>query len=541
MPRYVLPILRLVTVATCMLAAAPSRADGTPPVPELDWRPCAEYPDWHYECATARVPLDYDRPRGPKTKIALARIRASDPARRIGTLFLNPGGPGGSGVDLLFDYGDYMAERLKGRFDIVGFDPRGVARSEPLYCFRNYRQLDEYLWLFPYLPYTAAQERPYFAVTSSLAEKCLARGQRIIGHMSTADVARDLDLLREAVGDQKLSFVGWSYGSYIGNTYANLFPARVRALVIDGVLDPRLWASGWHIRIDRTATAAEFEEFLRLCDESGCPLSGRRGASQRFFALARALRDVPLLLDDGTLYSYDYLVADAADAMYEPEYWRDYGEFFASLIDASRGVTGAAARARAQREAIRRRLERAERTNYWNDWEGYYGNQCADTQYPRSFERYREVAQFAEAGSIFGPYWWWMNASCARWPVAEDRYVGPWDTRTSRPVLIVGNLFDGITDYAGAVVSSKLLRNSRLLTYAGWGHTAYGRSECVTRHVDAYLLRGTLPGEGTVCPANPNPFEVAALRMTAPPSLPAVARPPSGRPGRRPQVSVAHP
>lgn len=529
-PRYVTPALRLLALGIALLGANQAHAAGEPDVPALNWHPCPEYPGYGYECATARVPLDYDDPNGPQTRIALARIRASDPARRIGTLFLNPGGPGGSGVDLLFGYGDYMAERLKGRFDIVGFDPRGVARSEPLHCFRSERAFYEW-WIFPYLPYEPAQERPFYRDLSALADHCFSRGERIVRHMSTADVVRDLDLLRRAVGDRKLNFVGWSYGSYIGNTYASLYPDRVRAVVIDGVLDPELWANGRHIKLDRISVAAEFEEFLRLCDEADCPLSGPRGASVRYWSLDRALREQPLVFADGSVYPYDYLVADAVGAMYEPEYWPDYAEFFAELIDAVRGDRAALARAPALRASILDRMK-PDRANYENSFDSYYGNQCADTQYPKTFERFREVADYAEAGSIFGAYWWWQNAACARWPVSADRFAGPWTARTSAPVLVVGNYFDGITDYAGAVASSQFLKNSRLLAYAGWGHTAYGRSECVTRYVDAYLLRGTLPKKGTVCPANPNPFEQAALRISAP-SRPAVSRPPPGWPGWR--------
>lgn len=519
----------LVAALLPLFGSGLARAGAVPEVPTLAWQPCADFPA--YECATARVPLDYDDPEGPKTRIALARVPASNPARRIGTLFLNPGGPGGPGLDLIFGgYGEYMAERLKGRFDVVGFDPRGVGSSEPLHCFRSASAFYDW-WTFPYMPYERAQERPFFRDLGSLADHCHARDERIIRHMSTADVARDLDLLRRAVGDPGLNYVGWSYGSYIGNTYASLYPDHVRALVIDGVLDPELWADGRHIKLDRISTAAEFEEFLRLCDEAGCPLSGLRGAAARFWSLDRALREQPLVLDDGSIYSYDYLVADAAGAMYEPEYWPDYAEFFASLLDAVRGDFTAAARARAMRESILDRMNPA-RASYPNDFDAYYGNQCADTQYPGTFERFREVADFAEAGSIFGAYWWWQNAACARWPVAADRFAGPWTARTSSPVLVVGNYFDGVTDYAGAVASSQFLRNSRLLTYAGWGHTAYGRSECVTDYVDAYLLRGALPKKGTVCPANPNPFDQVALRM-APRVMAPISRPPLGWPGWR--------
>ena len=331
--------------------------------------------------------------------------------------------------------------------------------------------------------------------------------------MSTADVVRDLDLLRQAVGDARLTYLGFSYGTHIGNTYANLFPDKVRALVIDGVLDPKLWTSGRQIDSDRVATAREFAEFLRLCDEAAatCPLAGPDGAAARYEALAASLRKQPLVFDETFSFTYDLLIGVTTSAMYAPEYWAGpdgYAALFAALADAALGVPEAAAKARTVRAAIRKRLEDAmpKDTAYANGYEAYYGNHCADAEYPSSFSEFRATGAYAEAGSIFGPLWWWNNAPCASWPVATDRYTGPWTARTSAPVLVVGSLFDGVTAYDGAVASSKLLRGSRLLTYAGWGHTAFGRSACVTEHVLAYLSDGTLPAAGTVCPANPNPF-----------------------------------
>ncbi|MFP5282144.1 MAG: alpha/beta hydrolase, partial [Actinomycetes bacterium] len=141
---------------------------------------------------------------------------------------------------------------------------------------------------------------------------------------------------------------------------------------------------------------------------------------------------------------------------------------------------------------------------------------------------YRLIGAYAEQGSRFGPYWWWANAGCAAWPTAPDRYAGPWTANTSAPVLVVGTVFDPATDYAGARASARLLRNSRLLTYAGWGHTAYGRSECATGHINDYLLTGALPATGTVCPANPSPFLTAAARTSRTPhplvGLPSLKR-----------------
>jgi len=157
-------------------------------------------------------------------------------------------------------------------------------------------------------------------------------------------------------------------------------------------------------------------------------------------------------------------------------------------------------------EGFRSASPERKRTNYNNGFDAFFGNHCADARYPSSFELYSTFNAFAAAGSIFGPYWWANNAGCADYPVSSDRFIGPWIARTSAPVLVVGNFFDGVTDYNGAVASSKLLVNSRLLSYAGWGHTAFGRNDCVTNYVVDYLRDGSLPPEGTVCAANPNPF-----------------------------------
>lgn len=503
-----------------------------PAVPDLDWVPCG--PDFPgAECAIATVPLDYDNPRGATTEVALARIPAANPARRIGSVFLNPGGPGGSGVGLvLFGFGDHLNEQLQGRFDIVGFDPRGVGLSDPIHCFDSEDDLGEFFGDAPVFPYRRDQYRPFYdKLGTEFGRECRDAREAIVGHMSTADVARDLDLLRRAVGDRKLTYLGFSYGSYLGNTYANLFPGNVRALVIDGVLDPRLWSSGWQIKSDRVATGEEFDEFLRLCDEAGadCAFSAPEGSKTRWERLARTLRAHPLELPDGGTYTYDLLIGDATGAMYSPEEWGgDEGAaaLFDTIADAVLGdQAAAAARVAGVRQAFIERLTGpsastaalagvggapAEEADYDNGLDAYYGNQCADTQYPSTFGEFRLIDVYAAAGSRFGPLWWWGNVGCTNWPVNRDRYVGPWTARTSAPVLVVGNFFDGVTDHAGAEASARLLRSSRLLSYAGWGHTAYDRSACVTEHVNAYLLRGTLPPKGTVCPANPNPFVPAA-------------------------------
>jgi pimeloyl-ACP methyl ester carboxylesterase len=519
----------LVVVVSLLVAAAVPTAvagvggNGRPGLstPAIDWQPCGEeFPG--IECATVEVPLDYDSPSGPTTEIALARVPASDDAAdEAPTVFVNPGGPGGSGVGLILGgFGEFLHQNLDGRLNVVGFDPRGVGASEPLHCFDSVEDLISFIVAVPVFPYQREQYRPFYDHYASLADQCLTRGEVIAVHMSTADVARDLDLLRQAVGDPGLTYLGFSYGSYIGNTYANLFPGNIRALVIDGVLDPRLWSSGWQIVSDRVATQEEFDEFLRLCKEAGtqCAFSDGRRTARRWETLARSVEDEPIDLGEGFLYTYDFLIGDATGAMYAPEVWggpEGYAVFLDLLADAALGDQSAKKRVRAARQAFIEKIERLREADYPNGFDAYFGNQCADTEYPGTFGAFRVIDLYARAGSRFGPYWWWFNNGCTDWPVASDRYVGPWRARTSAPVLVVGNFFDGVTAYTGAQATSKLLRNSRLLSYAGWGHTAYGRSECTSEFINEYLLDGTLPPEGTVCPANPNPFLAEAALSEA--------------------------
>jgi len=525
------PTIGAASAASAASATVGTSASAGKPA-SVQWKPCGDDSPG-YDCATVKVPLDYDHPSGGTTQLALARLKATDTQHRIGTVFVNPGGPGGSGVGMVLSgYGEYLGTQLAGRFDVVGFDPRGVAASDPLHCFDSEAEQHAFVDSQPVFPYRKDQYRPYFETWAGLGPECLDDHQKIAQHMSTADVARDLDLLRQAVGDRKLTYLGFSYGTYLGNTYANLFPQNVRALVIDGVLDPRLWSSGWQIKSDRVATQEEFDEFLRLCDTARqeCAFWTPAGSARRWDELARSIRRHPLELPDGTLYTYDFLIGDAVGPMYSPEVWDGpdgAAAYFDLLADAAlAGDSGAAAKAAHLRARLVKQLTPdAKEADYPNGLDAYFGNQCADTQYPQSLSSWLAIDKYAQSGSQFGPIWWWGNTGCAHWPVNADRYVGPWTARTSAPVLVVGNYFDGVTDYAGAVASDQLLRNSRLLSYAGWGHTAYGRSQCVTDYVNAYLLKVSLPPNGKVCPANPNPFLPAAAARNAQRTTPLVGLP----------------
>ncbi|HEX8133344.1 MAG TPA: alpha/beta fold hydrolase, partial [Actinomycetes bacterium] len=324
-------------------------ASTAPPVPSLHWTPCGDGLD----CATARVPLDYRQPRGAAISLALIRLPAGDPGRRIGSIFVNPGGPGRSGVDTVRKGGrSLFSAEVRARFDLIGLDPRGIVGSTPLRCFDTLEQAQAVLPPFEF-PVTADEERAWIHADRTFAGACARRGGPILDHMATADVARDLDLLRQAVGDERLTYAGASYGAYLGATYANLFPGRVRALVLDAAVDPVAWATGRGDEARTTPVGSRIRsadgarstlgEFFRLCDAAGpdCAFSG--AASRRYAALARRLRSNPTITDPVTgetfTFTYNDLIAVTLGALYAPPVWPDLALL---LADLERLVTPAA-------------------------------------------------------------------------------------------------------------------------------------------------------------------------------------------------------
>ena len=496
----------------------------------VHWQPCHPQAGPSFECAKVAVPLDYDRPDGPRIWLSLVRLPASDPGSRIGSIFLNPGGPGGSGVEFVLGAGPFLfGDEVRARFDLVGFDPRGIIRSTPLLCFRSF---EEALGFFPpfNFPFGPDEEALVAAIDVALNEACQRRGGPILDHMATADVARDLDVLRESVGDEQLTYVGYSYGSFLGVTYANLFPDRVRAVVVDGILDPIAWTTG---RGDEAATLpfstrlrsdagamATLNEFFRLCDEAGpgCAFSG--GAAGRFAALADRLRTEPIeIVDPGTgetfVFAYEDLIGNTLGAMYSSSSWPSFGELLAGIeAAASPTVLGEALQAVRERTGLAPRRDRP--VPYPNFVESFPGVICADSVNPVGHAAWSVAgAEADEQFGYFGRIWTWASSTCAVWEgFDEDRYLGPFDHQTANPVLVVGTLFDPATRYEGAVIVHDLLTNSSLLTVAGWGHTSLFLSTCADEAVDRYLLDGTTPPAGATCAQDVGPFDVSAARAS---------------------------
>jgi pimeloyl-ACP methyl ester carboxylesterase len=500
------------------------------PVPAVAWRPCRD----GFECADVPVPLDYDRPGGEQIAVSVIRLPAASPGRRIGSLFLNPGGPGGSGVDAVRGGAQFLPLQLRGRFDIVGFDPRGILRSTPLRCYRTFGEAIADLPPFAY-PTSEAQVMRLKAADLSLVRACRSHAGPILRHMSTADVARDMDLLRRAVGDRSLNYLGFSYGTELGQTYANMFPRKVGAMVIDGVLDPRAWAGtgprGRTVPVGTRLASADgsrktLGEFFRLCDAAGrsCALSGH--SRERYAALLKAARHhrIPHLRKSD-------LIAITAGALYVPFIWPELARF---LRDLEREASPARVETSLATLRDRLGLGQARQEAYPNIIEGFPGVLCADATNPDSYRAYSVAAvQAKRAYGYFGPLWNWTGSMCAVWPEStqEDRYTGPWTARTENPVLVVGNFFDPATPYEGAVTASRLLPNSRLLSYAGWGHTAVlSGNFCVDAAVTTYLTTTKLPPAGKVCRPNGSPFGplqarsssdrgVAGVAATMPPAV----------------------
>jgi pimeloyl-ACP methyl ester carboxylesterase len=517
--------------ATCAIVSSLSvsvgqavDASASPGASSVQWSPCHLDTGFPFQCARVRVPLDYSNLQAGTISIALVRLPASDQAHRIGSLFVNPGGPGGSGVDEVLQGGPHLyGGAIQSRFDIVGFDPRGIARSTALRCFDSTDQWAPFFTRVGF-PLTPKQEQRRQQADLYLAGACAAQGDAIMDHMATADAARDLDRLRAAVGDDRLTYMGVSYGSFLGVTYANMFPNHVRAVIVDGVLDPIAWTTGvdgerhtvpfsTRLRSDMGAQAT-LDEFLRLCDAGGPNCAFGPHSADRFERLADRLRKsaVSIVDPDGneTRFFYQDLILNTLFALYNSFVWPDLAQFLAYLdSQVSPQRLGASLHSLRRAEGLGAGVGG---TSYRNFLEGFPGVACSDTENPTSYEAWSEQGAISDQRfGYFGRPWTWISSICAQWPGFDrQRYMGPFDRKTANPVLVIGNLFDPATRYQGAQTVHRLMPNSSLLTVHGWGHTSLFLSKCVDRISVKYLVRRVTPEPGTICWQDDVPFKPAS-------------------------------
>jgi pimeloyl-ACP methyl ester carboxylesterase len=510
--------IAVLAAAVPAAVTAAARGPATARVPALAWRSC----DRGFQCATARVPLSYADPRGATISIAVVRHRATDPAGRLGTLFYNSGGPNEQILGFVADFAEFPAV-LRERYDIVTFDPRGFGYSTQVRCFPTMAAENKLLAGLPPFPVGARQEATWEQTWARFDARCAAHGGALIGHDTTADVARDMNLLREAVRDRVLNYYGESYGTLLGTTYANLFPATVGHMILDGSLNPATWTNSGalpsSLRENRDlASAATMRDFLDLCGQkatSACAFSAGSPTATRakWATLLRRLSRHPVTI--GTpAQVYTYADAVAAVPLGSVAQWQQGAALMQQLWLASSGSDGrpgaAAAPAATPAAPAPQATPTATQAAPYSGQEQQLAVVCPDGPNPRDPGSYPALARFAYARSGgFGPELTWQSEECADWPAAagQDRYAGPWNRPTAGTILLFGNTGDPATPYQGSVALSHELAHARLLTIDGYGHTETNNpSTCALDYGLAYLLTGALPSAGTVCPQNATPF-----------------------------------
>ena len=504
--RPALPRLALATTVVAVAAAllAPARADAAPapaaaPATGVTWTPCGD----RLECATVPVPLDWSRPHGRMISLAVMRHLATDPAHRIGSLLVNPGGPGDSGVDEVASRGAFLDTLTAGRFDVVGWDPRGSHRSAPVSCFAGPAERAAF-WGDTLMPTTRADERAYLAKTVALARRCGERNGDLLAHISMADQVRDLDHLRAVVGDRRLTFFGESNGTLMGQTYANMFPGRVRAMALDGILDPIAYNRGTAAVLANglTDTDLVWAKFLSLCEAAGpdrCALAGHGPVAPRIDGFLARLRRAPLPTSAGPL-TYGEVVTLAKYAVPAfPAVWPEVSVPLELALEGDGSVLKQMA-GDLTSDALRLMFEQNVALT------------CADAparqtaaQWPAVVRRLTEVSRIG--GLAFG----WINAPCASWPArSADRYSGPWDRVTRTPILLINLRYEPNTPLVNARVAERRLGNAVLLVQDGYGHlTANNPSACVDAALGRYLVHLRTPARGTVCGSDHVPFDPA--------------------------------
>ncbi|MFD3515898.1 alpha/beta hydrolase [Streptomyces sp. NPDC058657] len=464
---------------------------------KLTWKACG-VPG--FECASMKAPLDYAKPGSGSggsgdIKLAVARKKATGPGKRIGSLQVNPGGPGGSAIGYLQAFAalGYPAP-VRARYDMVAVDPRGVARSEPVQCLSGpemdaHTQVDQ-------TPDDAAETAKLSAAYQKFARGCEKRSARILPHVSTVEAARDMDLLREILGDTKLHYVGASYGTFLGATYAELFPGRTGRLVLDGAMDPSLAAR--ELNRDQTAGfETAFQSFAADCAErQDCPLGTGTPAEAgtRLKALFTALDAKPARTKDRNRPLGESLATTGAiAAMYDEGAWPQ----LRAGLEAARSGDGSPLLALADSY-----YERGPGGKYGNLMFANTAVNCLDL--PPAFTTADDVRaalpSFEKASPAFGESLAWASLNCGSWPLPATGRPHRIEAEGAAPIVVVGTARDPATPYKWAKSLAAQLATGTLLTYDGDGHTAYNRgSDCIDTAINTYLLEGTPPKDGKQC------------------------------------------
>jgi pimeloyl-ACP methyl ester carboxylesterase len=469
----------------------------------------------HTQCATADLPLDYDNPSGAKVHIAVARVPAS--GTRTGVMFFNFGGPGGASVDYLQNRGaSTLWKTLNEHFDIIGFDPRGVGQSTPsIDCKAN--QETQGIYSEPFTTPFNLDENALVAKDQQYINKCLNNNGPILSHVSTANVARDMDQIRSLLGESRMNYLGFSYGTFLGATYATMFPTHYRAMVLDGPVDATKYINKpWS---DLAEQSQGFERalgrFFQACaaNQAACSNFGGSDPWDAFDQLVEQANKTPIpataFTDDPRPVNGDDIDFATIGELYAKEFWPELGQALAMAAHGDGSLF---------RELVD--------GSYGNNLDGtfdpgtdlYFTIGATEQRYPNDNQFYFDRGD--EAWGLFDHVWWnngYVELNYGMWPRRDsDAFDGPFKVPAASPTpLVVATTYDPATPYRGALRLVHDLGNARLITMRGDGHTAYGgESACIDSAVENYLFTKTLPPDGTACTQD-TPFEAASAQAQA--------------------------
>lgn len=439
-----------------------------------------------FQCTNVTVPLDYTNAGGGSIGVSTIRKPPTDPAHRIGALVIGVGGPGFSGIDYLRK-NSLVFNTLNKRFDLVAFDQRGGGRSAPVHCLTN-SQIDTFTEVDPVLD-DPQEKQQLIAMAVTIGQRCQATSSRLIRFMDTASAARDLEAIRKALGDSMLTYIGFGYSTLLGEMYAQLFPTRVRAMVLDGVFDPALAAGPQWLQV-ASGYEANLQAFLASCRSSiSCSFGQSGDPAAKLMALIDQVDQTPLRVGSRSLGR-----SMALAGLYlglDPTNWALLGP---ALSDAAVG-DGKALLALADMDNGRQ-----PDGSYSFNPDAAVAARCADQPVSRDVSDYDRLGPaMAAASSIFGPAFQYVPLVCAYWPVRSTRAIGPINAAGAPSILLVGATHDPSWPLAWAQDVSRQITGSVLLTRDGYGPFSYFRSLCIKLAVDAYLAKTTMPAEGAVC------------------------------------------
>ncbi|MEO5920252.1 MAG: alpha/beta hydrolase [Pseudolysinimonas sp.] len=457
---------------------------------QLVWRGCGG----GMQCTTAEAPMNWDDPEQATIELALVRQPAT--GDRLGSLLINPGGPGGSGYDFVLESVDYAtSDRLQERFDIVGFDPRGVGRSSAVSCYDDPAFLDDYNYGIVAGEYGSDEWIANLAqANKEFGDACLEHTGPLLQYVDTVSAARDLDLLRAVLGDKKLNYLGYSYGTFLGATYADLYPGKTGRLVLDGALDPAT------TDFDVTATQATgFESTMRAylddcIGREGCPFqAGTENAMSQIGSLLDSLQASPLTAPDGRQLGAGVMFIAIILPLYNQENWPYLDDLFTEVMSGETETAFLLADSYNARNA--------DGTYSDNSTEAFVSINCLDYVSDSSIETMRaQAAELIALAPVFGPRMAYGGTSCAAWPFPATRVREAIAAPGSADILVVGTSNDPATPYVWAQALAAELENGHLITYHGEGHTAYNKSNsCVDDAVDDYFIDGTVPESDPDC------------------------------------------